>query len=63
MIVQMRCVQAVGVAQGEEAPMTLVTESVVCWSCAHDVDEHDVRGRCLEDRCTCGWDLSRRRRD
>jgi hypothetical protein len=59
---QQRCVLVPGRSQGEEAPMTLVTDTVVCWSCAHDVDEHDVRGRCLEDGCACGWDSARRRR-
>jgi len=30
--------------------------SVACWSCTHDVDDHDVRARCLDPACGCGWD-------
>jgi hypothetical protein len=31
-------------------------DAVECWSCSHDVDEHDVLARCLEPSCGCGWD-------
>lgn len=31
-------------------------ETVECWWCPHDVDEHDVRARCLDPACACGWE-------
>ena len=34
-------------------------EVIECWSCPHDVDEHDVRARCLEPTCSCGWEQRR----
>jgi hypothetical protein len=29
--------------------------AVLCYSCRHDVDEHDERARCLDAQCSCGW--------
>lgn len=30
-------------------------DTVLCWACPHDVDEHDAWGRCVEGDCVCGW--------
>lgn len=35
--------------------MALNDETVLCWSCPHNVDEHDVLARCGEPTCGCGW--------
>lgn len=38
-----------------EIPMILDTETVRCWLCPHDVDDHDERARCVLASCGCGW--------
>lgn len=30
-------------------------ETIRCWDCPHDVDDHDERARCLTLTCSCGW--------
>jgi hypothetical protein len=29
--------------------------AVPCYSCRHDVNDHDERARCLSATCACGW--------
>jgi hypothetical protein len=41
-----------------EIRMTLDRETVPCWLCPHDVDEHDERARCVEVDCQCGWEVN-----
>lgn len=30
-------------------------ETVRCWVCPHDVDDHDEHARCMSATCPCGW--------
>lgn len=48
--------RAGGQAPSMPFPTPVDGEQVACWSCTHDVDDHDVRARCLHPACTCGWE-------